>query len=45
MSVNSEVNLKQLLRKIEYPLCAKEALNRIGKNPLECKLGILLKII
>lgn len=30
MSVNSDVNLKQMLRKIEYPLCAKEALNKIG---------------
>lgn len=31
MSASSEVNLKQTLRKIEYPLCAKEALNKIGK--------------
>lgn len=31
MSAASEVNLKQTLRKIEYPLCAKEALNKIGK--------------
>lgn len=30
MSVNSDVNLKQMLRKTEYPLCAKEALNKIG---------------
>lgn len=27
MSASSEVNLKQTLRKIEYPLCAKEALS------------------
>lgn len=31
MSAASEVNLKQTLRKIEYPLCAKEALNKIGR--------------
>ncbi|VEN55759.1 unnamed protein product [Callosobruchus maculatus] len=29
MSALSEVNLKQGLRKLEYPLCAKEALNKI----------------
>ncbi|KAJ8938353.1 hypothetical protein NQ318_000145 [Aromia moschata] len=29
MSAASEVNLKQTLRKIEYPLCAKEALIKI----------------
>ncbi|KAJ8919662.1 hypothetical protein NQ315_006190 [Exocentrus adspersus] len=29
MSTSSEVNLKQTLRKIEYPLCAKEALNKV----------------
>ncbi|KAJ8966755.1 hypothetical protein NQ314_003330 [Rhamnusium bicolor] len=29
MSASSEVNLKQTLRKIEYPLCAKEALTKI----------------
>ncbi|RZC39028.1 C7orf26 -like, partial [Asbolus verrucosus] len=31
MSAASEVNLKQALRKIEFPLCAKEALNKIGE--------------
>ncbi|KAG5865032.1 hypothetical protein JTB14_012786 [Gonioctena quinquepunctata] len=29
MSGSSEINLKQSLRKIDFPLCAKEALNRI----------------
>nr|XP_023022930.1 uncharacterized protein C7orf26 homolog [Leptinotarsa decemlineata] len=29
MSGSSEINLKQSLRKIDYPLCAKEALNKI----------------
>ncbi|XP_060520852.1 integrator complex subunit 15 [Cylas formicarius] len=29
MSASSEVNLKQTLRKMEYPLCAQEALNKI----------------
>lgn len=31
MSAASDVNLKQSLRKVEYPQCAKEALNKIGK--------------
>ncbi|KAJ3662617.1 hypothetical protein Zmor_006956 [Zophobas morio] len=31
MSAASEVNLKQTLRKLEFPLCAKEALNKIGE--------------
>ncbi|KAF7269328.1 hypothetical protein GWI33_017649 [Rhynchophorus ferrugineus] len=31
MSGSSEVNLKQTLRKIEYPLCAQEALKKIGE--------------
>lgn len=30
MSGSSEVNLKQNLRKMEYPLCAQEALKKIG---------------
>ncbi|XP_971716.2 integrator complex subunit 15 [Tribolium castaneum] len=29
--MTSEVNLKQTLRKLEFPLCAKEALNKIGE--------------
>lgn len=35
MSVNSDVNLKQMLRKSEYPHCAKEALNKIGNKMLQ----------
>lgn len=31
MSGSSEVNLKQTLRKLEYPLCAQEALKKISK--------------
>lgn len=31
MSGSSEVNLKQTLRKLEYPLCAQEALKKIRK--------------
>lgn len=31
MSGSSEVNLKQTLRKLEYPLCAQEALKKISE--------------
>jgi hypothetical protein len=34
MSAASEVNLKQTLRKLEFPLCAKEALHKIGKTAI-----------
>ncbi|KAK9876761.1 hypothetical protein WA026_015002 [Henosepilachna vigintioctopunctata] len=31
MSASSDINLKQVLRKLEYPLCAKESLVKIGE--------------
>ncbi|KAL3285210.1 hypothetical protein HHI36_019325 [Cryptolaemus montrouzieri] len=31
MSVASDINLKQVLRKLEYPVCAKESLTKIGE--------------
>ncbi|KAH1003960.1 hypothetical protein HUJ04_003790 [Dendroctonus ponderosae] len=34
MSGSSDVNLKQSLRKLEYPLCAHEALKKIGIVPI-----------
>lgn len=43
MSGSSEVNLKQTLRKLEYPLCAQEALKKISKfYPFTSKKNNLL---